>query len=106
MTQRPSPTDSQAARADRILGSSIVFVAVRCTIQYIILPFVLPLFGITDTFSTAISLVLELIAAGMILYNVRRLWPTNWRWRYLALSVGMLALIAILVYQDVRVVLG
>ena len=84
----------------------MVFVAARCTIQYIILPFVLPLFGITDTFSVAISLVLEFIAAGMIFFNIHRLWPTSWRWRYLMLSVGMLALIAILVYEDVRVVFG
>jgi hypothetical protein len=106
MTQRPSPTEPQAARADQILGGSMVFVAVRCTLQYVVLPFILPLFGITDTFSAGLSIVIELVALGMILYNIRRLWSTSWRWRYLGLSVVMLTLIAILLYADLQVVLG
>lgn len=106
MTQRPAPTDPEAARADRVLGSSMLFVAVRCTLQYVVLPFILPLFGITDTFSAGLSIVIELIALGMMLYNIRRLWSTNWRWRYLGLSAVMMTLIAILLYADLQLVLG
>jgi hypothetical protein len=77
------PGDSDIRRGDRILGGSMVFVAVRCTLQYVILPFILPLFGLSDAISVALSTVLEVVALGMIVYNVIRLWNTNWRWRYL-----------------------
>lgn len=93
-------------RGNRILGSSMVFVAVRCTIQYVILPFILPLFGMSDAISVALSTVLEVVALGMIIYNLIRLWNTSWRWRYLGLSVVMGGLIVVFLYFDIQYWVG
>jgi len=100
------PNERDIQRGDRILGGSMVFIAVRCTIQYMILPFVLPLFGMSDAISVAFSTVLEVFALGMITFNLTRLWNTNWRWRYLALSVVMAGLIGVFLYFDVRYWVG
>jgi len=106
MTELTAPNEKDGSRADRVLGGSMVWVAIRCTLQYVVLPFILPWFGVTGTFSAGLSLAIEAVALVMITYNVRRLWPTSWRWRYLALSTGMLAVMALFAYLDIRVLLG
>jgi hypothetical protein len=95
---KPSPADVK--RTDRLMGGSLLFVAIRCTLQYVLLPFVLPFMGLNNTISVGLSVVIDLIALGMIAYNIKRLWNTSWRWRYLALSVVMVAIIAVFLYND------
>ena len=106
MSQIHLSDDKEIRRSDRILGGSMVFVAVRCTIQYVILPFVLPLFGLSNAVSVVLSTILEVFALGMIIYNLVRLWGTGWRWRYLALSVVMAGLIGTFLYFDIQHWLG
>jgi hypothetical protein len=95
---KPSPSDVK--RTDRLMGGSLLFVAIRCTLQYVLLPFVLPFMGLNNTISVGLSVIVDLIALGMIAYNIKRLWNTSWRWRYLALSVVMVAIIVVFLYND------
>ncbi len=99
-------TPEQRRKGDRMALGSILFASVRCTIQYILLPFVLPLVGVGGAVSAAISAVLSLIALGFIIFNVRDLWHTSWRYRYLGLGIGMTVVIAIFLVQDARVLFG
>jgi hypothetical protein len=101
-----SPPDPQQRRAELAIGGSMAFVAVRCTLQYIVLPFILPLFGISSLFSAAISVTLEVIALTVIGYNVYRLWNTSWRWGYLGFSLLVVFIIAVFLYGDLRLLLG
>lgn len=105
MSELTPPTQEQRRRSDRYTGGYLLFVCVRCTIQYILLPFVLPLLGLGGTLAIGISMAIDLLALGMILYNVRALWDTSWRYRYLALSVVMVGIIAIFLYNDLRVLM-
>lgn len=102
-TPAPPPTPEEIKRGDRMVKGSIVFVAIRCTIQYIVLPFVLPLFGLGGGLALWLGIAIDLIALTTIAYNVHRLWHTSWRWRYLGLAVVMTAIIAVLLVQDLRV---
>ena len=97
-----SSTNQDIQRGNRVMGGSLVFVAIRCTLQYVVLPFVLPFIGLSSTLSVAISAVLELIALAVIIYNIQRLWHTSWRWRYLGLSVFTVTIIIIFLYYDAR----
>ena len=97
--------EAEIQRGQRALRFPLIWVAVRCTLQYIILPFVLPFFGLGGRFTIWISAGLELLALFMVTYNVRRLWNTSWRWRYLALSSVTVTAIALFLYQDVRALL-
>ncbi len=93
--------ETRLKRSDRILGGSLIFVAIRCTLQYVVLPFILPLFGVGGVVSILISLVLEVFALALMAFNVWQLWPTSWRWRYLALSVVMASLVGVFIYTDI-----
>jgi hypothetical protein len=101
-----NPTPVEVKTSDRLMGGSLVFVAIRCTLQYVVLPFVLPLIGVGGGVSAVIAAVIDVVALGMIAYNIRRLWNTSWRWRYLVLSIVMIAIIALFLYQDYKTFLS
>lgn len=103
---RAAPSPEQVKGSDRSMAGYIVFVAIRCTLQYIVLPFVLPFIGLSGSVSLIISILIDIVALSMILYNIRRLWNTSWRWRYIALSVLMLSILAVFMIEDVRLLLA
>lgn len=96
------PSPAQLKRSDRLTGGYLVFVAVRCTLQYVLLPFALPFLGFSGAWSTGIAATIDVLALGLISFNVVQLWNTSWRWRYLALSVVMVSLLLIFLYQDYK----
>lgn len=96
--------DGRAA-GDRLFTGSLAFVALRCTVRYIALPFLLPLVGLSGGLSAVIALVIDAVAAMTIVLNVRRLWSTSWRWRYVGLGVVMMGIIAILAWGDLQTLL-
>jgi hypothetical protein len=94
--------EADIQRGQKALRLPLIWVAVRCTLQYVILPFVLPFFGLGGRFSIWASALLEVAALVMVTYNIRRLWGTSWRWRYLMLSSVTATAIVLFLYQDVR----
>lgn len=100
------PPEAQVRAGDRLFGGSLAFVALRCTLRYIVLPFLLPLVGLASALSAAIALAIDAVALTTIALNVRRLWHTNWRWRYLGLAVGMTVIIGILAWRDLQIIFG
>ncbi|MBX3015577.1 MAG: hypothetical protein KF832_28910 [Caldilineaceae bacterium] len=106
MTETKKPTTAQLNQATKSLGGSLLLSAVRCTLQYIVFPFFLPLLGLTGAISSIISLVLSLLAVGIILYNIVELWSTSWRWRYLGLGSVMLLMLIVFLADDLRLLLG
>lgn len=100
------PPEAQVRAGDRLFGGSLAFVALRCTLRYVALPFLLPLIGLASVLSSAIALVIDAVALTTIVLNVRRLWNTSWRWRYFGLAVVMTIIIGILAWKDLQIVLG
>lgn len=98
--------EGDIVHGQRVLGSSLAIVAIRCTLQYVILPFVLPLLGFSGQLSLWLSAALEIFALGMMVYNVRRLWRTSWRWRYLGLSVLMGSMLLMFLILDLQALFG
>lgn len=93
-------------RTDKYTGGYLLFVCVRCTVQYIVLPFILPLVGLNDELGVRISLAIDFLALGVIVFNLYRLWDTSWRYRYLALSIFMGGLLLVFVVNDLRYLAG
>lgn len=102
MAQLNPPSAQEIRRTDRYTGGYLLFVCVRCTIQYVLLPFVLPLLGIGGSVATGIGLVIDVVALGAISFNIWRLWNTNWRYRYIALSVIMIGILVVFMVNDIR----
>jgi hypothetical protein len=102
MAELTPVTDEEINRTSAVVGSSLVFVAVRCTLQYIVLPFILPILGLSNLVSIGLSIGIETFALGMIAYNVFRLWNTSWRWGYLLWSLLVVFIIGVFLYMDIR----
>ena len=102
MSELNPPSQQEIRRTDRYTGGYLLFVCVRCTIQYILLPFVLPVLGVSGNVATSISLMIDVIALGAISFNVWRLWNTSWRYRYLALSVVMVSILLVFMYHELQ----
>jgi hypothetical protein len=76
-----------AAPAERAFGFSLAFSGVRCILQYVILPFVLPLVGVASAAAVPITMALSLVAIVSLIASLRRFWRIDYKgkWQYLAL---------------------
>jgi hypothetical protein len=68
--------------------------AVRCSLRYVVLPFVLPLAGLASGAALGILLVLDAVAAFTIVSSLRRLWrrqhPSRWQYAFVAAALAAL----------------
>jgi len=93
-------------RGERAFGFSLVFSGVRCILQYAILPFVLPVLGVTMDAAAPISLAINLVAIVLIIYSLRRFWRIGYRhrWKYLPVAITALALLTAFIVLDIHVI--
>lgn len=79
-------------RAQRALTFGILLSALRCTVQYILLPFVLPWIGVAASIPPWLTFALGVLAIGALARNVRYLWrlghARKWSYLFLALVIG------------------
>lgn len=101
-------TNDTAAAAEKVFSISLVISATRCILMYLVLPFVLPLFGIAVGTSLWLSLVIDAIAISALIYSLRRFWQVNYRykWNYLVVALGVAATIAVFLVYDLQALFG
>jgi uncharacterized membrane protein YozB (DUF420 family) len=106
LSEAPQPGDVR--RAEQAMRSSILVTAVRCTIMYLLVPFVAPAVGLLDAISEPLSIVLSSVAAVLIVMSVRRFWRANHRkrWHYTVFAGVVLTTLVVTVVLDVRSLVG
>ena len=94
--------------AQRALTLGLLLSALRCTVQYVLLPFVLPWIGVAASIPPWVALVLGGLALASLTRNVRYLWRLHHarRWSYLALALVVAAALVIFMTVDLRSLLG
>lgn len=96
MSAPPTPlvAEEQAAvGAKRALTAGLAFSAVRCILMYVILPFVLPLIGLTGVFAVRADIIINLVAMAALGYSVRKFWRINYRHKKAYTFVAAAALV-------------
>lgn len=103
VSQSPLP-----AQAQRALTFGLLFSALRCTVQYVLLPFVLPWIGVAASIPPWVTLVLAGIALISLTRNVRTMWRLQHarRWSYLALALIVAAALLVFMTVDLHSLLG
>lgn len=98
-----SDEQGTATTAQRAFSLSLIFSGVRCTLQYMILPFVLPIIGVAGDFSVYISLLINVVAMVAIVFSLRRFWMINYRrkWQYFGVAMFALVLLVSFLVLDV-----
>ena len=95
-------TASQTRRAENALTLSLMFSGLRCILQYVLLPFLLPIVGIATDAAAPILLLINLIAMASIFFSLRRFWTIGYkhRWGYLAVALAALTLLLAFTLHD------
>jgi hypothetical protein len=109
-TTSPEVVAAAARQADteRAFGLSIALAGIRCVVKYMLLPFGLPLLGISTDLAAPISLAIGGIALVSIIWSVRRLWQLQytWKWLYLLMGIVSTAVIISFIVGDLQAILG
>jgi hypothetical protein len=91
----PAPileTDINVTRgAENTFGLALFFAGVRCILEYVVLPFLLPVLGLTGKFGAPIVLGLNLIALVSLVYSVRKFYEINYKHKRAYLFVSLVA---------------
>ncbi len=92
---------------ERTFSVSIIVSAVRCTLTYVIFPWVLPVLGVARGVGPGIGLVIGTVAIAANVVSIRRFWTADHRWKIpiTVLNGGIIVLLSILVVVDLKAVL-
>jgi len=97
----PAATGETVA-AERAFSKSIFVSAVRCTLTYVLIPFVFPLIGFGTGVGPWIGLPIGLAAIIANFVSIRRFHRADhkWKWPMTAVNTGIIILLVILVIID------
>ena len=100
------PTDERATRTDRdanAVSLSMLISGIRCSLTYVVFPWLLPLLGLAAGIGSTIGIVVGLVAIVFNLASIRRMWRADHRlkWPVTILNASVIVLLVVLVALDV-----
>ncbi|MGH9228957.1 MAG: hypothetical protein ACRD07_09575 [Acidimicrobiales bacterium] len=100
----PAPEDA----AQRAFSTSILVSGIRCLLTYIVLPFLAPALGLAAGVGPAIGIPIGVVAIGFNILTIRRFWAADhrWRWAYTAIALTVIALLLVLMVEDILDLVG
>ena len=90
------------------MTGSLALSAIRCILSYVLIPILLPVVGWLGPVATPLSLALTVLALGLAVRSLRRVWLADWsgRWGYTVFAGIVIAVLSVLVVLDVRMLLS
>lgn len=88
--------EKENAPATRAFGLSLLISGLRCTLQYIVLPVMLPLIGLAGSFSLPLVILLDALALFLLVKSLRFFWRTRHPRRFDMLPIAGIVLLIIL----------
>jgi hypothetical protein len=100
---RASSDVDEHVRSTRVFSTSILVSAVRCTLTYVVFPWILPVLGVAGGVGPAVGVVIGVIALASNVASIRRFWVSRhrWRWPITVINGGVMVLLVILLVQDI-----
>jgi hypothetical protein len=98
--ERPSRPSTRSA--ETAFQRSMLISATRCTLTYLVFPFVLPAFGIATSVGPALGLTIGSLALVCDVFAIRRFFAADhrWRWHFTIVAVCVMALLSVLLVED------
>lgn len=106
--RRAASSGALPAPVERAFTFAILLSALRCTVQYVVLPLLLPWIGVVAEVPVWVTLILTTVALISLIRSVRLLWRVRHaqRWSYLALAAVVMAALALFFFVDLRSLRG
>lgn len=101
-------TPETATNPESGFSRSMLISATRCLLTYVFFPFVAPLFGLASDIGPTLGLIIGVVAIYFNVASLRRFWVARHRLRIpmTFIHVGVIALLTILVVEDISDLLG
>lgn len=99
-----APLNSSTEQAQRTFSTSVLVSAVRCTLTYVVFPFITPLIGLSSVFGAGVGVALSLVAIPANVMSIRRFQRSDHHLKkyVIPLNVGIIILVSILLVLDLR----
>jgi len=100
---RERPAGVTAGSAYGSFQRSMLISAVRCTLTYVIFPFVAPAVGVATGVGPVLGVLIGSFAMVCDVFTIRRFFAVDhrWRWPISAIAFSVICLLAVLWVQDV-----
>jgi hypothetical protein len=100
---RERPPGVTAASAYSAFQKSMFISAFRCTLTYVIFPFVLPMIGIVAGIGPVLGIAIGVFAITCDTFTIRRFFTVDhkWRWHFSAIALMVIGLLMTLLVQDI-----
>jgi hypothetical protein len=100
---RDRPPGMSAASAYSTFQRSMLISAIRCTLTYVIFPFVVPAAGFATGVGPVLGLTIGLVAITCDVFTIRRFFTVDhrWRWHFSAVAGSVICLLLVLMVQDI-----
>lgn len=104
----PDPVPSSGDGPTRVFSTSIFISAIRCTLAYVVFPWLLPAFGLAGGVGPGVGLAVGLVAIGFNVLSIRRFWRADhpWKWHISALNCVVIVMLSVLAVIDLGDLLG
>lgn len=107
----PAPPAGAAPPVDpaaRVFSRSVLISGIRCTLAYIVFPWILPILGVASDVGPVIGIVVGLVAIGFNVASIRRFWVADhrWKWWISAINVTVIGMLCVLLALDVSSLVG
>lgn len=100
---KDQPTGPPRASAYGSFQRSMLISAVRCTLTYVVFPFVAPAIGFATGVGPVVGIVIGSFAMACDVFTIRRFFAVDhkWRWPISTIAFSVICLLAVLLVQDV-----
>lgn len=97
------PAEGSDTRATRAFRRSMAISTVRCSLTYLVFPFLLPALGLVTNTGIMIGIVIGLLAIVANVFAIRRVFAADhkWRWQFATAALVVITLLLVLLVQDI-----
>ncbi|MEZ5320620.1 MAG: hypothetical protein R2698_00755 [Microthrixaceae bacterium] len=101
------PPGMSKASALKVFEKSMLISATRCTLTYVIFPFVLPMLHLAEGVGPVVGIVIGCVAMVSDVFTIRRFFTVDhkWRWYFSSAAFCVICLLTVLLVQDIAAVL-
>ena len=97
------PANVSDAAALQSFQRSMLISAIRCTLTYVVFPFVLPAVSFAKGGGPVLGIAIGLVAMVCDVFTIRRFFAVDhkWRWHFSGAALCVIALLTVLMVQDI-----